>query len=214
MPFVKKRCAFFYKMLTSSSSSPSTQGTNAWSQTTLPSFNEDEPRIFAEALFQIWARLPEPVQNKITHLVVATCPNHIKSKLVDYTDSYTILQLICESNNNTLDKSILKQIKALVYSAQLLSITQKRQQLLKFYCMYEQRFTIEQKEMLAGIVGWMLPVKEQFLAPADRVVTAAITTGADFDTFQFFIDFLHVTLKMNAEKSSETAENVAKTFHK
>lgn len=198
-------------MLTSSS----TPQTNAWSsQTPLPTFNEDEPRVFAEALFQIWARLPEPVQNKITHLVVSTCPNSVKNKLVDHTDSYTILQMICEANNNALNKSILKEIKALVYSAQLLSITQKRQQLLKFYCMYEQRFSIEQKEMLAGIVGWMLPVKEQFLAPADRVVTAAITTGADFDTFQFFIDFLHVTLKMNAEKSSEMAESAAKTFQK
>jgi len=110
------------------------------------------------------------------------------------------MQKICEANQNAIDKSVLKQIKAHVFSANLLSINQKRQQLLKFYCMYEARFTMQQKEMLAGIVCHMVPIQEQFLAPADRVITSAITNGADFDSFQLFIDFLHVTLKLNAGK--------------
>lgn len=194
-------------------STPSTGGHNAWSKSiqqsqpppqplplSYPTFNEDEPQVFAEALYQIWARLPDNIQNHITKLVVSVCPKHLGDRLLDCTDSYALLQMICEANNNAIDKTILKQIKALVYSAPLLSITQKRQNLLNSYRTYEPRFTIEQKEMLAGIVGWMLPVKEQFLAPADRVITAAITTGADFDTFQLFIEFVRATLLVTQQK--------------
>jgi len=177
---------------------------NAWQTSPTPSphtmFNEDEPKEFAASLYQIWWRLPESVQMRISALLMQTCPKSLVADMMEYTDSYAVMQKICEANQNAIDKSVLKQIKAHVFSANLLSINQKRQQLLKFYCMYEARFTMQQKEMLAGIVGHMVPIQEQFLAPADRVITSAITNGADFDSFQLFIDFLHVTLKLNAGK--------------
>jgi hypothetical protein len=178
-------------------------GGNAWSKPEaqlLPKWNEDDPKEFAESLYQIWFRLQEPVQQRISNVLLNPIATNGKAlDYLEYTDSYTVMRKI--SSEAGITKAQLREIKTLVFTTTLLTLNQKRTHLLKLYATYQLQLTVDQREMLAGIVGHMVPVNESFLAPAHRVITSAITNGADFDAFQMFIDFLHVTLQINKGKS-------------
>lgn len=176
-------------------------GGNAWSkpEPQLPKWNEDDPKEFAESLYQIWFRLQEPVQQRISNVLLNPIADGKALDYLEYTDSYTVMRKI--SSEAGITKAQLREIKTLIFTTALLTLNQKRTHLLKLYATYQAQLSVDQREMLAGIVGHMVPVHESFLAPAHRVITSAITNGADFDAFQMFIDFLHVTLRINKGKS-------------
>lgn len=159
-------------------------------------FDENNQKSFAETLYQIWWRLPDITQERIISLIAGT-----DDIVPEYTDAYTALKKIC--TERTITASTLNQIKALIFTSQMITFNQRRFKMLDYYAKHQACLTLEQKEILCGIVINMVPVtfKESFSAPVDRVIAAAITNGADFDAFQFFIDFLNATVQINKNKS-------------
>ncbi|MBX9637240.1 MAG: hypothetical protein K2Q45_06785 [Nitrosomonas sp.] len=177
-------------------------GPPAWTDPKLlqPRFEEDDPKQFAAFLYQTWHRLPEPVQQRITNVLISPFAGTSKAfDYLEYKDSYTIMMQIC--NDNAVTKTQLRQIKDLVLSAEQLSLSQQRMFVLKLYVTYQNQFSTEQREMLAGILAHMVPSREAFAGSPDRVIASAIVNGADFEAFQFFIDFLKITLAFNKGKN-------------
>ena len=158
--------------------------------------NEHEPKDFLETLYQIWWRLPDATQEQIILLLAGNT-----EIVAEYTDTYNALLRICSSQPPSV--SVLNQIKAHIFTCQMMTFSQRRLKLLTMYTTKQHLLTVDQKEILCGIVIHMVPVtiKETFSAPVDRMIAAGITNGADFDAFQTFIDLLHVTLQINANKS-------------
>lgn len=174
---------------------PPPQSSTAWSNSgTVNRWNEENPKEFAQSLYEIWWRLPAQVQTSICDLLLVK--NGQSDELLEYTDAYSTILRICKQENG-ISKETLVQVKAHVFTTHLLDMNQKRTMLLHFWVKNQPKVTEAQQEILAGIVASMVPQREAFNWPANRIIGAAITNGADFDAFQMFIDLLLKTLEIN-----------------
>lgn len=154
-----------------------------------PSLNELDSSEFARALCQMWWRIPEPEQSKITLLVV-TSPDTL-------TNGYALLERM---EKHPIESHVLQQIKNIIHSASLLTLNQKRTQILKLYATHHLELKVEQRELLAGIVAHMAqsPLPES----AERVIASGLTNGCDFEAFELFVGLLMETVRVNEARRS------------
>ena len=66
-----------------------------------------------ESLYQIWFRLQEPVQQRISNVLLNPIATNGKAlDYLEYTDSYTVMRKI--SSESGITKAQLREIKTLV----------------------------------------------------------------------------------------------------
>lgn len=148
-----------------------------------------DPVVFSSILRGMWCRLPECVQSQIqAHLDFAP--------IID-VDGYTIARAVAE----TVDQSVLKSIRSITYSCNLITYEARRLWLAKYYAEHAHLLRTDQKDLLAGCIAHMCPKEDRYVANADRVIGSAIACGGDFDAFQFFYELLKSSVKMNSSLS-------------
>ena len=161
-----------------------------WSPTPHPS-NPYDPHEFGRGLCQMWWRIPEPEQGKITLLV--------STNVDTLTSGYALLEYIM-TRDPPLDTRTIQKIKEIIHSTPLLSLNQKRAHLLQLYASHHLELRVEQRELLAGIVAHMAqqPIPES----AERVIASGLTNGCDFEAFELFAGLLMKTVEINEARRS------------
>ncbi len=142
-------------------------------------------------LGQIWWRIPEDAQTKISLILMAN-----DAIPVDANNIFASLQLLlCGAVNLTHEAQ--EAITEILSSTQLADMNSKRLELLKYYAMNEASLSVSQKELLCGCLMHMTSFKEATSFPVDRLIASGITNGFDVDAFQFFKDLLDATIEIN-----------------
>jgi len=145
------------------------------------------------SIHQQWWRVPEPEQNAIVQALLKKTPEQFIN--VPGIDTHALLMyLLPLASLETLQHVHGK----LLVTARLMSLTDRRMQLLRYYAQHQIYITHDQRDLLAGVVAHMVPLTEAFHAPAQRIISAGIFNGADTEAFQFFYDLLNETLRINA----------------
>ncbi len=142
------------------------------------SYDDIDPHNFAATVRGMWPRLPESIKAKVQDQLMFP-------PLVEM-DGYTVSLAISTSTCPPQ----LQTIRSIVYDCRLISYEVKRLELARFYSNHASQLRQDQKDFLAGCIAHMCPREERYEASADRVIGAAISSGGDFDAFQFFSEMI------------------------